>query len=169
MGKERYFGSKIVLMVRAFHLQTRTLDVVKRILDLIDYQGWGDLFLDTSLMIYELEVVEFYVNLNVIEDIVSTLYVKGVELVFDHLRLGEIFYIPTSGLAKYVWAKDENFLLTSKYSQVPAAPPHATSPVACLVNDLHVAKAQNIVLQSELETLHIDLVVSHGEFARLKD
>ena len=34
------------------------------------------MFLDTSLLVYENDVVEFYVNLNALEDTISTSYVK---------------------------------------------------------------------------------------------
>lgn len=42
---------------------------------------------------------------------------NGVELVFYHVRLGEIFHVPAVGLAEYVWRKDENCLFTSKFTQ----------------------------------------------------
>ncbi|KAH0641896.1 hypothetical protein KY290_033515 [Solanum tuberosum] len=64
MGKERYFGSKAILSGRTFHPEVRMLDVVKKVLDLLYFQGWVDLFLYTRLMVYEKEVVEFYANLN---------------------------------------------------------------------------------------------------------
>lgn len=41
----------------------------------------------------------------------------GVELVFDIVRLSKVFHIPTVGLAEYVWTKDENCMLMSKYTQ----------------------------------------------------
>ncbi|KAH0693389.1 hypothetical protein KY285_020486 [Solanum tuberosum] len=64
-----------------------------------------------------MKVVEFYTNLTILEGIVATSIINGVELVFDHIRLGEILIIPTNGLAEYVWLNDEHCLLTSKYSQ----------------------------------------------------
>ncbi|KAG5604914.1 hypothetical protein H5410_026406 [Solanum commersonii] len=52
-------------------------------------------------------------------DILSIDVVKGiwVKLVFDRRRLGEILCIPSAGLAEYVWATDEQCILTTKYSQ----------------------------------------------------
>ncbi|KAH0682993.1 hypothetical protein KY290_021585 [Solanum tuberosum] len=47
----------------------------------------------------------------------ATSIINVVELVFDHISLGEILNIPTNGLAEYVWLNDEHCLLTSKYSQ----------------------------------------------------
>ncbi|KAK4730350.1 hypothetical protein R3W88_023338 [Solanum pinnatisectum] len=61
-------------------------------------------------------VVEFYTNLTVLEGNVVTSTINGVELVFDHIRLGEILKIPINGLVEYVWMDDENCLLTSKFS-----------------------------------------------------
>uniref|UniRef100_A0A0V0IA18 Putative ovule protein n=1 Tax=Solanum chacoense TaxID=4108 RepID=A0A0V0IA18_SOLCH len=102
MGKERYFGSKMVLKGRTFHPEVRSLDVVKKVLDLLYFQGWVDLFLDTKLVVYENEVVEFYVNLNVLEGSIASSSVNGVELVFDNVRLSKKFHIPIVGLAEYV-------------------------------------------------------------------
>ncbi|KAH0665265.1 hypothetical protein KY290_027534 [Solanum tuberosum] len=75
------------------------------------------MFLDTRLMVYENEVVEFYVNFNVLEGNVVTSSINGVKLVFDLVRLEKIFNIPTTGLSEYVWSKDVNCMLASKYSQ----------------------------------------------------
>ncbi|KAH0781499.1 hypothetical protein KY290_001097 [Solanum tuberosum] len=63
------------------------------------------------------DVVEFYTNLEVLEENVVTSTVKGAELVFDHIRLGEILHVPTFGLAEYVWLNDEQCLLKFKFSQ----------------------------------------------------
>ncbi|KAK4724455.1 hypothetical protein R3W88_027234 [Solanum pinnatisectum] len=46
---------------------------------------------------------------------VATSSVNGVELVFDSVRLGEIFHIPSVGLSEYVWTKDVNCMLTTKH------------------------------------------------------
>ncbi|KAK4706755.1 hypothetical protein R3W88_033719 [Solanum pinnatisectum] len=62
-------------------------------------------------------VVDFYTNLIVLEGNIVTSAVNEVELIIDHIRLGEILKIPTNGLAEYVWLDDENCLLTSKFSQ----------------------------------------------------
>jgi len=117
MGKEKYFRTKFVLRGRTFHPDILSIDVVKRVCELLDFQGWGDLFLDTKLMVHEKEVVEFYTNLKVLEENVVTSTVNGVELVFDRSRLGEILCIPSVGLAEYVWATDEQCILKTKYSQ----------------------------------------------------
>ncbi|KAH0649982.1 hypothetical protein KY284_029894 [Solanum tuberosum] len=107
MGKEKYFRTKPVLRGRTFHPDILSIDVVKRVCELLNFQGWGDLFLDTELLVHEKKVVEFYTNLKVLEENLVTSTVKGVELVFDHSRLGEILCIPSVGLAEYVWATDE--------------------------------------------------------------
>lgn len=36
---------------------------------------------------------------------------------FDCTKLGDIPQVPIVGLAEYVWRKDMNFLLTSKFTQ----------------------------------------------------
>ncbi|KAH0641965.1 hypothetical protein KY290_033569 [Solanum tuberosum] len=53
----------------------------------------------------------------VLEENVVTSTVKGVELVFYRIRLGEILRIPSIRLAEYVWATNEQCILTTKYSQ----------------------------------------------------
>lgn len=40
-----------------------------------------------------------------------------MELVFDKVCLGEILKIASIGLAEYKWKRDENCILTSKYTQ----------------------------------------------------
>ncbi|KAG5628083.1 hypothetical protein H5410_013301 [Solanum commersonii] len=117
MGKEKYFSTKPVLRGRIFHPDILLIDVVKGICELLNSQGWGDLFLDTNILVHEKEVVEFYTNLKVLEENVVTSTMKGVELVFDCLRLEEILCILSVGLAEYVWATDEQCILTTKYSQ----------------------------------------------------
>ncbi|KAL3326313.1 hypothetical protein AABB24_037144 [Solanum stoloniferum] len=117
LGKEKYFGTKKVLRGRTFHPDIRTMGLVLRVLELLHFQGWAELFLDTRLPVHEKEVCEFYTNLNVLECPVATSSVNGVELVFDSVRLDEIFRIPSVGLSEYVWTKDVNCMLTSKFSQ----------------------------------------------------
>ncbi|KAH0752114.1 hypothetical protein KY285_005262 [Solanum tuberosum] len=78
---------------------------------------WAELFLDTRLHVHEKEVREFYTNLHVLEGSVATSSINGVDLVFDSVRLNEIFHIPSIGLSNYVWTKDVNSMLTSKFSQ----------------------------------------------------
>ncbi|KAG5580149.1 hypothetical protein H5410_050776 [Solanum commersonii] len=151
MGKERYFGFKIVRKGRNFHSKTRTLDLVKRVFDLLNFQRWrgGELFLDTSMMVYETKVVEFYVNLNVLEDNFSTSSVKEVELVFHHVRLG--------GEGRALNRNDmvtksmlANCRLLAMNDHVPIAPPRATSPFTSLLNYLYAAMAQNAILRPNL-------------------
>ncbi|KAH0708865.1 hypothetical protein KY290_010377 [Solanum tuberosum] len=117
MGKEKYFRIKPVLRGRTFHPNILSINVVQRVCDLLNSQGWRELFLDTKLLVHEKEVVKFYTNLKVLEENVVTSTVNGVELVFDRSRLGEILCIPSVGLAEYVWATDEQCILTTKYSQ----------------------------------------------------
>ncbi|KAH0658395.1 hypothetical protein KY289_027143 [Solanum tuberosum] len=68
-------------------------------------------------MVYDNEVIEFYTNLIVLDNTVVSLSVHSVDLVFDKVRLGEIFHIPCTGLDEYNWSKEENCMLTSKFSQ----------------------------------------------------
>ncbi|KAK4713292.1 hypothetical protein R3W88_019199 [Solanum pinnatisectum] len=93
IGKEKHFSTRPVLRGRTFHTEILSIDAVTK------------------------EVIEFYTNLTVLEGNVVTSTVNGVELVFDHIRLGEILKISTKGLVEYVWLNDENCILTSKFSQ----------------------------------------------------
>ena len=43
--------------------------------------------------------------------------VKGVEIVFDATKLGEILHIPSVGINEYHWAFDEHSSLPAKFSQ----------------------------------------------------
>ncbi|KAK4727017.1 hypothetical protein R3W88_031934 [Solanum pinnatisectum] len=88
IGKEKYFRTKPLLRGRTFHTKILSIDVVKR----------GHLFLDTKLLVLGKEVVEFYMNLTILEGKVITSTINGVELVFDHIRLGEILKFPTNEL-----------------------------------------------------------------------
>lgn len=74
------------------------------------------MFLDTSIGIHKYEVVELYTNLVVLEDSIVTSSVRGVELVYDYVMLGEILNVPIVGLAEYVWKKDENCYCETKES-----------------------------------------------------
>lgn len=62
-------------------------------------------------------VVEFYINLSVLDEYVVTLTVKGVEIIFDPIRLGEILQVPSIGLNGYYWTSDGNYALPAKFSQ----------------------------------------------------
>ena len=49
-------------------------------------------------------------------DVVSS-SVKGVEIVFDATKLGEILHISSVGINDYHWAFDEHSSLPAKFSQ----------------------------------------------------
>ena len=68
-------------------------------------------------MIFDIEVTEFYANLTMIDDLVLSSFVHGIDIVFDKTRLGAILCIPCIGLEEYHWDKDENCTLTSKFTQ----------------------------------------------------
>lgn len=91
MGKEIYFGSKSILRGRTFHPEVTSLSVILKVLGLLYFQGGANLFLDTTLEVHENEVVEFYVNLIILEDNIATSSINGVELVFDNVHLSEFF------------------------------------------------------------------------------
>lgn len=71
------------------------------------------LFLDTNLLVYEEEVIEFYTNLVVLEVNMAILKVFGVELFFDKVYLGKILQILSFDLENYIWDKDEDCMFTS--------------------------------------------------------
>lgn len=58
---------------------------VQNLLDRLAFQGWGHLFGVVGIVVYEREVVEFYVNLNILEGWVVRSKVEGVEIVFDSI------------------------------------------------------------------------------------
>lgn len=74
------------------------------------------MFFDTKFVVHGLEVVEIYVNLMTLEDNMVTSKVKGVEITFDKVKLGEILNISSVGLAEYILGKDEDCVLTSKFT-----------------------------------------------------
>ena len=68
-------------------------------------------------MIFDIEVVEFYANLTMIDDSVLSLSVHGIDIVFDKTKLGAILIFCCIGLEEYHWGKDDNCALTSKFTQ----------------------------------------------------
>ena len=75
--------------------------MVQKVLELLYFQGWVDMFLDTRLEVHENEVVEFFVNLNVFEDNVATSRGNKVKLIFYNVCLHEIFHILIAGISEY--------------------------------------------------------------------
>ena len=116
VGKKKYFQTKIVLRGRTFHPDFLSMDIVKQVCELLRFQGWEELFLEPNL-IYEQEVVDFYTNLIILEGDVVSSSVKGVEIVFDATKLGEILHIPSVGINEYHWAFDEHSSLPANFSQ----------------------------------------------------
>ncbi|KAK4708871.1 hypothetical protein R3W88_029796 [Solanum pinnatisectum] len=159
MGKERYFGSKTVLKERTFHHEVRSLDVVKKVLDLLYFQGWVDLFLDTKLVVYENEVERRYEAsfrdmgiANALENKEPidwpSLIIKQMAQVVDpkpgphRLAFGNLLTIVFKAFEKDMITRSTLFyykLLDNNY-QVPATTPRLTGPVAILLNDRHVAR-----------------------------
>lgn len=101
---------------RVIYPDVKELPLVQRFLKKLTFQGWDNLFLDTSLGSHENEVLEFYTNLIFVEDSIVASSIMGVELVFDYARLREVLNVPTVGLAEHVWKKDKICLLTSKFT-----------------------------------------------------
>ena len=90
--------------------------IVKQVCELLRFQGWEELFLEPNL-IYEQEVVDFYTNLTILEGDVVSSSVKGVEIVFDATKLGEILHIQSIGINEYHSAFDEHSSLPTKFSK----------------------------------------------------
>ncbi|KAG5586800.1 hypothetical protein H5410_047234 [Solanum commersonii] len=141
-----------------------------------------DLFLDVKLLVFEKKLVDFYTNLTILERNVITSTVNGVELVFDHIKLGEILKIPTNGLAdvqEFSMPLGEGTSLTredmlTRFSlakcellvepdQTPIASPWASRPVASLLRGLKTARDQIVALQFENASLCTDLTMSQGK------
>ncbi|XP_015089745.1 neurofilament medium polypeptide-like [Solanum pennellii] len=116
VGRKKYFQTKSVLRGRTFHPDILSMDIVKQVCELLRFQGWEELFLEPSL-IYEKEVVDFYTNLIILEGDVVSSSVKGVDIVFDATKLGEILHIPSVGINEYNWGFDEYSSLPAKFSQ----------------------------------------------------
>ncbi|PHT47687.1 hypothetical protein CQW23_11895 [Capsicum baccatum] len=90
MGNDAYYGSKFMLMGRVFDPKVMSNPFVQKLLDRLNFQGWAYLFRDLTTVVYVEEVIEFYINLTMIDE--STIYssVGGVEIVFDLAKLGKI-------------------------------------------------------------------------------
>ena len=116
VGRKKYFQTKLVLRGRIFHPDILSMDLVKQVCELLRFQGWEELFLEPSL-IYEKEVVDFYTNLVILEGDVVSSSVKGVDIVFDATKLGEILHIPSVGINEYNWSFDEYSSLPARFSQ----------------------------------------------------
>ena len=116
VGKKKYFQTKTLLRGRTFHPDILLMDIVKQVCELLRFQGWEELFLEPNL-IYEQEVVDFYTNLVTLEGYVVSSNVKGVDIVFDATKLGEILHIPSVGINEYHWGFDKHSSLPAKFSQ----------------------------------------------------
>ncbi|KAK4721469.1 hypothetical protein R3W88_011702 [Solanum pinnatisectum] len=159
MWKERYFGSKSSLWERNFHREVRSLPFIERVLGLLNFQGWVDLFLDIKLKVYENKVVEFYVNLNVLKDNIVTSFVNGVELwlilnlvpiswhleTFLSLCLKPLWFL--LGEKRVQNRKDmitisnlADCILLDNNNKVPTADLRAIGLVAIILNDIHDAR-----------------------------
>ena len=62
-------------------------------------------------------MVDFYTNLVTLEGYVVSSNVKGVDIVFDATKLGEILHIPSVGINEYHWGFDEHSRFPAKFSQ----------------------------------------------------
>lgn len=67
MGKPYYSRFNVVLRGRMIHLEVCNFHLIKNLCIKLAAQGWLHLFLDTELMVYKQEVVEFYENWFVLE------------------------------------------------------------------------------------------------------
>ncbi|KAH0705713.1 hypothetical protein KY285_010251 [Solanum tuberosum] len=141
-----------------------------------------DLFLDTRLEVHENEVLEFYVNLNVLEGNVATSFVNGVELVFDNvylvdpkpgphqLALGNLltvvfkaFNVPLGeGSIKDMISRSTltDSRLLDNDNLVPATTHRDTGPVSNLFTDLHTSSEENASLFTKIVTLRTNFVES---------
>lgn len=102
MGKDMYFGFNVVLRRYVIHPKVRDFSLVWLFCQKLATEGWLHLFFNIELVIYEPNVVIFYINLMVLKDNVATSKVKGVDIVFDKVMLGEILNIPSVMLDEYV-------------------------------------------------------------------
>lgn len=55
-------------------------------------------------------MIEFYINLVILEGLVLSNVVNGVDIVFHSARLGQFLNILVDSLDEYVWKKDDNIV-----------------------------------------------------------
>lgn len=115
MGKKG-ISVKGVLWSRAIRQKVCMFLYIEMLCTKLDAQKWLHLFLEKDLLVHKDEVVEFYMNLSILEDNVATSKVYGVELIFDKVYLSEILLISLVGLAEYIWKKNDNCVLTLKFT-----------------------------------------------------
>jgi len=70
-------------------------------LDNLRAQGWLELFTNTQLGCSQPDLAEFYANISISEEIMTST-VNGVHIEFDAHTLGNILRVPTKGFNLYV-------------------------------------------------------------------
>jgi len=85
-------------LVKVSYIQEQGLDVF---LDKLKAQGWFELFTNTQLGCSQPDVAEFYANVSLSGDVLSSI-VNGVLIEVDARALGVILGVPAIGFDLYV-------------------------------------------------------------------
>ncbi|MCD7449777.1 hypothetical protein HAX54_001514 [Datura stramonium] len=89
---------------------------IDKLIDIICFQGWSHLFACPLPMVYESEMVEFYMNLEVLDEETIIIFVLEVLIVFDIVGLEQLLHVHIKGYAEYNLEKIDDCTLTSKYT-----------------------------------------------------
>ena len=97
-------------VVKASYFQDQGLEVF---LDKLQTQGWFELFANTELGCSQADVVEFYANVALYGEVLSST-VNGVPIEVDDQALGVILGVPATGFDLYV-REDKSLLAGTGY------------------------------------------------------
>ncbi|MCD7459383.1 hypothetical protein HAX54_040813 [Datura stramonium] len=86
------------------------------IVEKLRFQDWEHLFVGPIPFVYELEVVELYVNLEVVDEGRVKSHVHRVQFELSEAVLGKILHIAVVGYAEYDKEKSSNCSLTMKFT-----------------------------------------------------
>lgn len=87
IGKEKYFSAKVVMRGWAIHQEVHQFLYIGKLCTNLNAKNQFYLFLDTNLLVYKEEVMEFYTNQFFLEGNVATSKVHWAKLVFNKVHL----------------------------------------------------------------------------------
>lgn len=88
-----------------------------RLIEKLKFQGWEHLLRCPLPRVHEFEVVEFYINLEVVGDGEVKSMVNGVRFTLTERMVGEILQVPREGYAEYDRERTRDSSLTTKFTQ----------------------------------------------------
>lgn len=113
LGKERYFGSQKLLRGRVVASDIVAKPGISELVAKMLVQGWAHLFVCLLPMVYEIEVVEFYVNFEELDGVSISTSVLGIPIVLDAAHLGQLLPDSLAGFEDYDMKKDRESLRNS--------------------------------------------------------